>query len=121
VYNVSIKQALADDPDLAGEAIKLELKQMLTKKVFHPVMVSLIRAIPSKMFLKKLDSKGQVIKWKARLVAGGHRQAPDETVIRAFPTVHHNSFMVTTLIAADAKRKVATVCHWCLPSGKHDQ
>jgi hypothetical protein len=83
---------------------------MLEKKVFHPVKHSPIMPIPSKMFLKKkLDSKGALLKWKARLVAGGHLQSPDDTVIRSSPTVHHNSFMLTSLIAADSTRKVASV------------
>jgi hypothetical protein len=67
---------------------------MLEKKVFHPVKHSPIKPISSKMFLKKkLDSKGALVKWKARLVAGGHLQSPDDTVIRSSPTVHRNSFM----------------------------
>jgi hypothetical protein len=50
---ISIKDAMRDSPDLATEAIKAEL------------------------FLKrKLDSKGNFVKWKERLVAGGHLQPP---------------------------------------------
>jgi hypothetical protein len=92
VYNVSIKEALLDSPDLVHEAIVTELQQMLSKNVFHPVTSSPIRPIPSKLFLKKkLDSKGNVIKWKARLVAGGHRQEPDETVLRSSPELIHDN------------------------------
>ena len=110
IYNVSISDAIKDAPDLANQAISLELSQMLSKQVFHPVKRSSIRPIPSKMFLKrKIDSQGNIVKWKARLVAGGHRQHPDETVITSSPTVHHNSFMIASLIAADSTLSVATV------------
>ena len=110
IYNVSITDALKDAPELVNQAIALELDQMLSKKVFHPVKSSPIRPIPSKMFLKrKIDSKGNTIKWKARLVAGGHRQHPDDTVIRSSPTVHHNSFMIASLIAANSNLSVASV------------
>jgi hypothetical protein len=92
VYNVSIKEALLDSPDLVHQAIVTELQQMLSKNVFHPVTSSPIRPIPSKLFLeKKLNSKGNVMKWKARLVAGGHRQEPDETVLRSSPELIHDN------------------------------
>jgi hypothetical protein len=110
VNNISINQALKDSPDLAYQAMKQELQQMIDKKVFHPIKHSPTKPITSKMFLKKkLDSNGNLVKWKARLVAGGHLQPHDESVIRASPTVHHNSFMLTSLIAADPSRNVASV------------
>jgi hypothetical protein len=114
INNLSVKQALKDSPQLASDAIKKELQQMLEKKVFHPVKHCPIKPIPSKMFFKKkLDSKGALVKWKARLVAGGHLQSPDDTVIRSSPTIHHNSFMLASLIAADSTR--------CVLAGRHDQ
>jgi hypothetical protein len=62
------------------------------------------------MFLKKkLDSRGNFIKWKARYVAGGHRQSQDATVIRYSHTVHHNSFLITALKAADEGSENASV------------
>jgi hypothetical protein len=73
VNNVSVRQALKDSPQLASDAIKKELQQMLEKKVFHPVKHSPIKPIPSKMFLKKkLDSKGALLKWKARFSFGSN-------------------------------------------------
>jgi hypothetical protein len=58
VYNISIKEALLDSPDLVHQAIAAELQQMIDKKVFHPVSSSPIKPIPSKLYLKKkLDRK----------------------------------------------------------------
>jgi hypothetical protein len=51
VYNVSIKEALLDSPDLVHQAIAAELQQMIDKKVFHPVSSSPIKPIPSKLLL----------------------------------------------------------------------
>jgi hypothetical protein len=74
---------------------------MLDKRVFHPVKWAPIKPIPSKMFLKKkLDSRGNFLR---------HRQPQDATVIRYSPTVHHNSFMITALKAADEGSENASV------------
>jgi hypothetical protein len=37
VNNVTVIEALKESPDLVAEAILLEMKQMIDKKVFHPV------------------------------------------------------------------------------------
>ena len=92
-------------------AIKEELYQMEIKKVFQPVYEHEItkKAIPCRMFVKKkLDSTGNLIKWKARLVAGGHRQVKDEDFNTSSPTANKTNIFLTAGIAAQEERIVAT-------------
>jgi hypothetical protein len=53
---------------------------MLEKKVFEPVANANHSTIPSTMFVKrKTTATGDFSKFKARLVAGGHRQRGDKS------------------------------------------
>ena len=78
---MSIRDALTRFPVEAKESIALEMSQMISKSVFHPVDTStwskeqFKSVIPSMMFLKeKYLPNGLFEKLKSRLVAGGHRQ-----------------------------------------------
>jgi hypothetical protein len=63
VYNVSIKEALLDSPDLVHQAIVTELQQMLSQNVFHPVSSSPINPIPSKLLIRKVTSSSGRLAW----------------------------------------------------------
>ena len=76
--NVSVKEALRTRGDDARLVINKEIKQMLDKRVWVPVVSSKLsaydrtRIIRSSMFLKrKTHPDGTFDKYKARLVAGG--------------------------------------------------
>lgn len=78
---MSVRDALIKFPVEAQESIALEMSQMLSKQVFHPVDTTswsredMKNVIPSMMFLKeKFLPSGLFEKLKSRLVAGGHRQ-----------------------------------------------
>ena len=81
IYNMTMKEAAAKNPDLTTSALNDEVDNLLQHGTFHPVVKSEVtkRIIPSKIFLKeKYLPSGEFDKMKARLVAGGHRQ--DRTV-----------------------------------------
>jgi len=75
--NMTIEQSMNANGTKADEAIKTELNNLESMNVFDPVDMETLsnedrkKIIPSKMFLK--EKLKQAI-WKARLVAGGHRQ-----------------------------------------------
>ncbi len=86
---------------------------MLDLKVFHPVIIKELpgnRIIPSSLFLKeKLGMKGEFLKLKARLVAGGHMQ--DRNMYQEdlySPTVKTESIFMLAAIAASKGCAVAT-------------
>jgi len=81
VMVLSVKKAISQFGDKAKEAIRGELKQMIDKKVWHPVKIRTLTLeqrksiIRSSMFLKeKYNSMGEFEKIKARLVANGNMQ-----------------------------------------------
>ncbi len=109
---MTVKAALRDRPEEATSVMKDELRQMKTKKVWHGVKRANLTAqqngavIPSSMFLKdKYLASGVFDKFKARLVAGGHRQ--DKTLYEnlSFPTAALTSVFTTASIAAREGRK----------------
>jgi hypothetical protein len=76
--HMSIKAAMREYPLEAKNAVHTELKQMLDKRVWTPVLTRRLNhdqrkaIIRSSMFLKeKISPTGQFEKIKARLVAGG--------------------------------------------------
>ena len=75
--NISVREALRTRGDEASRVIVAELKQMLDKRVWVPVLGSRITAsqraavIRSSMFLKRKNNPdGSFLKLEARLVAG---------------------------------------------------
>ena len=112
--NLSIKEAIDEDEVQATRAINDELQQMIDKKVWHPVHRKDIdendQIIPSKIFLKKkYNQSGEIVKWKGRLVAGGHRQNQEKGSNNSSPTAHLQSIFILSLIAAKESRHVCTV------------
>jgi hypothetical protein len=113
VFHISVKEGMATRGAAAEVAIKRELGQMLSKKVWRPIASSEflpVRPIPSSMFLKeKFHPDGSFDKLKARLVAGGHRQDRSVYDDVSFPTVSRQCVMMVAAIAAAENRKVG-VC-----------
>jgi hypothetical protein len=93
------------------EAILNELTQMESLDVYEPVHRENVttKIITSKMILKeKIDSNGNFIKFKARLVAGGHLQIADENIQTSSPTASNTSLMILSYIASKENREIAT-------------
>jgi hypothetical protein len=98
--NMSLTKALCLHGDVADAACRAELIQMVRKGVFRVLTPTEVRGRPiiqSYMFMKeKRDQKVDLIKVKARLVAGG--DAMDKSVFtaekRTSPTVHTESFFM---------------------------
>jgi hypothetical protein len=104
--NLSVSEALkSKDGKQCEEAIESELKNMLLYDVWKPEKTRPnARVIYSKMFVKrKLDSRGNLEKFKARLVAGGNVQDEDSYGNTAAPTVDQTSIMIALSIAAKYK------------------
>jgi hypothetical protein len=96
--------------DAANDSIIIELRQMLDKQVFEPVVSGNHSTIPSTMFVKrKTTATGDFSKFKARLVAGGHRQRKDPTRTFYSPTASASSILTIIAIAASEGRQVVTV------------
>ena len=109
---------MARFPDLAVEAIKAEIQQMVTKGVFEPIDMSKIpkgqefSKIYSSMFLReRLNAYGSLKKLKARLVAGGHmqdRNLYEESSISS-PTVSVPAVLMVSALGADQGATVHTI------------
>ena len=110
VFHMSVKEALESFGPDAQRAIDSELNQMLEKGVWIPVRdTGRCRAIPSSMFLtQKKDANGRITKFKARLVAGGHRQYKDPSISFHSPTMSPSSLLIIAVIAASEGRQVVT-------------
>jgi hypothetical protein len=114
--NVSVRDALRTMGDEAKTVIIKELKQMIDRKVWGPIKShTLTRAeaskvIPSSMFLKmKTNPNGSFNKYKARLVAGEHRQDKGLYDDLSSPTVSTSGMFTVIAIAAHEHRHVAVI------------
>jgi Reverse transcriptase (RNA-dependent DNA polymerase) len=114
--NVSVRDALRTRGNEAKTVIIKELKQIIDRKVWGPIKShTLTRAeaskvIPSSMFLKmKTNPNGSFNKYKARLVAGGHRQDKGLYDDLSSPTVSSSGVFAVIAIAAHEHRHVAVV------------
>jgi hypothetical protein len=113
--NMSVAKALRTHGTVAEEAVKAELSQMLSKNVFEMVLPADVKnnhVIHSHMFLKeKRDQNGNLLKVKARLVAGGNEM--DKSVYteekRTSPTVHTESIFMLLAWAAQNGMTVASI------------
>lgn len=115
-YKVTMRAAMRDRPASAIPVITSELRQILNRKVWHPVhlrdlstaeRVSIIR---SSMFLKeKYKPDGDFDKLKARLVAGGDQQNKDLYKDLSSPTAATTSVLTVAAIAAQQKRRVISI------------
>ena len=117
-YNLKVGDAIKKFPDLAVDAIKAEIQQMVSRGVFEPIKYSKIpqnqkcSKIFSSMFLKeKLNPDGSLKKLKARLVAGGHmqdRNLYEESSISS-PTVSVPAVLMVAALGADQGSTVFTI------------
>ena len=114
--NISVKEAFRTRGDEAKKVIESELKQMLDKREWVPVMGGKLTAmqrattIRSSMFLKqKNNPDGSFIKLKARLVAGGDQQDKSLYEDLSSPTVSTSAVFTLLTVAAHEERRVAVV------------
>ena len=114
---LSARKALEHYNQDGLDAIIAEINGMLDRKVFVGVLRSSLsktqmkKIIRSSMFVKeKFDSKGTLLKLKARLVAGGHMQNKAIYTVDQIssPTVSTTSFFTLAAIAAAERRHVMT-------------
>lgn len=115
-FNITPKKAVKLFGIEAIKAIILELKQMLDKEVWLPIMPQELsksqckKYIRSFMFLKeKFYADGSFEKIKARLVAGGNEQERIGYDSVASPTVSTTSVFTIAAIAAKESRCVVTL------------
>ena len=117
-FNISVKKALEKYPLEANDSIKAELRQMIEKRVWRPVLVDELdsqqrrKIIRSFMFLKEKYSPTtkQLEKLKSRLVAMGNMQNHYDylTEDTASPTAQLPLIMLIAAIAAKEGRHVRT-------------
>ena len=114
--NISVKEAFRTRGEDAKRVVVSELKQMLDKRVWVPVMGGKLSAmqrattIRSSMFLKqKNNPNGSFLKLKARLVAGGDQQDKSLYEDLSSPTVSTSAVFSLLAIAAHEERRVAVV------------
>jgi hypothetical protein len=113
--NMTVTRAIRVHGDTAENAVKSELLQMLEKNVFEMVMPNEINGrdvIHSHMFLKeKRDQLGNLVKVKARLVAGGNEM--DRNIYteekRTSPTVHVESIFMLLAYGANNGMTVSSI------------
>jgi hypothetical protein len=98
-YRMTIKEAKLKYQDLAEKAITDELSAMISYNVFTPVKYAK-HIIPSSLFIKEKYEGDKLIKLKARLVAGGHRQDSVLLADSYAPTVEQSTITTVLLIAA---------------------
>jgi hypothetical protein len=106
--HMSVKKATQLHGHQATDAIKNEIREMLSKEVWTPVhKTKQMRTIPSLIFLnEKFRDDGSLEKIKAHLVAGGNRQ---DTPIAstAAPTVSAESNRLARAHAAKGNKRIA--------------
>jgi hypothetical protein len=115
-FTMSVRAAMRDKPQFALPVVLAELRQMLSKKVWHPVHVHGMNdaerkaILRSSMFMKdKYTASGNFEKFKARLVAGGNRQVKELYDDLSSPTAATTSVMICAAIAAYEMRLVMTI------------
>ena len=112
VFHIGYKRAIKEHGIAAKQAIVSELKQLLTKRVFHGVKLphgSGAKILRSSMFLKvKLKPNGDFDKLKARLVADGSSQDRNMYEDVSSPTISTTSLFVLAALAARDKQCIAT-------------
>jgi hypothetical protein len=117
-YRISLESALLSHGKWARDSIMDELKVMIEREVFEPVNIlnlspkEMKSRIPSMLFCKeKKDAMGNIIKFKSRFTAGGHRQNPDNYLHEETSsyTPATSSIFVVAAISAFEKRKVKTL------------
>ncbi len=114
--HISLSAALRERPTAAMKSITSELKQMISKRVWTPILTRQLTqdqrrsVIRSSMFLKeKYLPSGAFDKLKARLVAGGDQQDKSLYSDISAATAATSSVFMVAAIAAREKRLVTVV------------
>ena len=114
--NVSVREALRTRGNDARLVINKELRQMIDKKVWAPVLYNRLTAgersciIRSSMFLNmKTHPDGRFDKYKARLVAGGDQQDKNLYDYLSSPTVSMSAVLTIAAVCAYEERHAAVV------------
>ena len=83
---------------------------MINKAVWHPVKFNeSFKPIPCKIFLKEKILQNNQKVWKARLVAGGHKQSRDGNINNYSPTAHLQTIFCFVINAAKNNHKTYTL------------
>jgi len=96
-------KSMDNNNPLVQKAIKAELQQMIWYKTWNGVktLPEGAHVIPSKIFtIIKYGAEGEFLKFKSRLVAGGHREWLPNDIDTASPTVRFETLMICFCIAA---------------------
>lgn len=114
--HITFKAAMKSRPTESKAAATAEIKQLLDRKVFHGIQPSNMtqeqrkNIITSSLFFRdKYNPDGSFEKYKARLVAGGHRQDRSLYDDLSSPTVATQALLMVASIAATENRHVATL------------
>jgi Reverse transcriptase (RNA-dependent DNA polymerase) len=114
--NISVREALRTRGDEARIVIVKELRQMLDKRVWVPVIGAKLsaiensRVIRSSMFIKRKNfPDGKFEKLKARLVAGGDQQDKKLYDDLSSPTVSTSAVFTMIAVSAFESRHTAVV------------
>lgn len=113
-YHLTVKDFIKMDERKAKAAIIDELKQMKKLEVYEPVTPNTVLdndadLIPANCINKiKKDSKGNIIKWKSRLVAAGNWQTERTIFDTSSPTIHLSSLYTLLNIALYKNMKIIT-------------
>jgi hypothetical protein len=107
IFHTSISQAAKENEELVHEAVSKEYDQLLRAPKGEKKVLKLMKKtfnvkgktiIPSLIFMKKKMNKAtkEFEKWKARLVAGGHKQDPEMYTKNdiTVPTLDHASLLM---------------------------
>ena len=115
-FKISLNAALRERGNEARPVVMAELQQMVSKRVWHGVLVSDLTfaernaIIRSSMFMKdKFTASGEFEKFKARLVAGGDQQEKELYENLSSPTGSTTSVLAVAAIAAFEGRSVTVM------------
>lgn len=112
IFHVSVLKAIEQHGDLARNAVRKELQQMIDKQVFEPVHHDSLSAaekdatVRSFMFMKdKISVETGEIQVKGRLVASGNTQDREiyESLFDSLssPTASHNALLMVLAVSAE--------------------
>ena len=100
----------------ADESKLAEMKQMIEEDVFESVDINslteqdFIQSIPSHMFTKeKLNPAGEFIKFKSRLVAGGHREIIEIGMDNSSPTAAKEALFAALGLASNRAMTIQSI------------
>ena len=92
------------------------MKQMVDEEVFESVDIRSLsekdfrEIIPSHMFtIRKESSSGEFIKWKSRLVAGGHKEMIEPGMDNSSPTAAKEAMFAAIGLASYRRMKIQTI------------